>query len=40
MQKKEQLAKEYGVSPTSIVWMGGNNFVIVKDGEEIRVNKS
>ena len=34
-KKKEELAKEYGVPATSIVWMGGDRFVVVKDGKEI-----
>ena len=32
-----ELAKEYGVSPSSIVWIGDNHYIIVKDGKEIKV---
>lgn len=34
---KEKLAKTYNVSTSSIVWAGGNIFVIVKDGKNIVV---
>lgn len=35
---KKKLAALYSVPVTSIVWMGGSNYIIVKDGEEIRMN--
>jgi hypothetical protein len=34
---KVALSKEYGVSTSSVVWMGNNHYIIVKDGVEIRV---
>ena len=37
MQRKVELSKQYGVPISSIVWMGGNYYIIVKDGREIRV---
>lgn len=37
---KKQLAKEYGVSESAIVWKGTNKFIIVKDDEEIEVTAS
>ena len=33
----EELAKEYNVSPSSIVWIGDNHYIIVKDGKEIKI---
>lgn len=33
----EQLASEYNVSVSSIVWIGDNHYIVVKDGKEIRV---
>lgn len=32
---KAELAAEYGVETSSIVWVGDNRYVIVKDGAEI-----
>lgn len=34
---KEQLSEFYGVPASSIVWMGNNHYMVVKDGESIRV---
>lgn len=34
---KIDLAKQYNVTPTSIVWIGDNHYIIVKDGKEIRI---
>ena len=36
-QKKLKLSRLYGVSVSAIVWMGGNRFVIVRDGTETEV---
>ena len=36
-QTKCRLAKEYSVDVTSIVWKGGNKFIIVNNGKEIEV---
>lgn len=33
-KKARQLEVEYNAS---VVWMGGNKFIVVKDGKEIRV---
>lgn len=33
-KKARKLEAEYNAS---VVWMGGNRFVVVKDGKEIRV---
>lgn len=32
-----ELAKEYDVSPSSIVWIGDNHYIVVKDGAEIKI---
>ena len=37
MQRKVELSKQYGVPISSIVWMGGNHYIIVKDSQEIKV---
>ena len=34
---KAGLAKEYGVPTSSIVWIGDNRYIIVKDGKEIKI---
>lgn len=39
-KSKEKIANEYGVSSSSVVWKGGNKFVVVKDGKEICVDES
>lgn len=35
---KYKLATAYNVEMTSIVWMGGNKFIIVDNGKEIVVD--
>lgn len=37
IKDKQELAKEYGVSASSIVWIGDNKYIVVKDGEQIRI---
>lgn len=32
-----ELAEEYGVSPSAVVWIGDNHYIVVKDGKEIRI---
>lgn len=34
---RKELAKQYNVSPSSIVWMGDNKYIVIKDGKEIRI---
>ena len=34
---KKDLARQYNVSPSSIVWIGDNHYIVVKDGKEIRI---
>lgn len=37
IQDKVELAKEYGVSTSAIVWIGDNRYIVVKDGKEIKI---
>lgn len=32
-----ELAKSYGVPVSVVVWMGNNKYIVVKDGQEIRI---
>lgn len=32
-----ELAAEYGVSASAVVWIGDNHYIVVKDGNEIRI---
>lgn len=34
---RESLAKEYGVPVSSVVWIGDNKYIVVKEGREIRI---
>lgn len=34
---KLELAKEYNVPVSAIVWIGDNHYIVVKDGKEIRI---
>lgn len=34
---RTELAKEYGVPESAVVWIGDNKYIIVKDGKEIRL---
>ncbi len=36
-KKSEKLAKKYGVPVSSVVWIGNNKYIVVKDGNEIRI---
>ena len=36
-QDKKELAKSYNVDASSIVYIGDNKYIVVKDGKEIRV---
>lgn len=37
LKDKESLSKEYGVPVSSIVWIGDNHYIVVNDGNEIRI---
>ena len=32
-----ELAEEYGVPRSCVVWIGDNHYIVVKDGKEIRI---
>lgn len=32
-----ELAREYGVSRSCVVWIGDNHYIVCKDGKEIRI---
>ena len=32
-----ELAKEYNVSPSCVVWIGDNHYIVIKDEKEIRI---
>lgn len=34
---KQELAKLYNVSSSSIVWKGNNKYIVIKNGKEILV---
>lgn len=34
---RKELAQQYNVSTSSIVWCGDNKYIIIKDGKEIRI---
>lgn len=34
---REKLAQSYDVSISSVVWIGDNKYIVIKDGEEIRI---
>ena len=34
---KRELSKIYNVSVSSIVWVGNNKYIVVKDGKEILI---
>lgn len=35
IKDKQELAEIYGVSVSSIVWIGNNKYIVIKDGKEI-----
>lgn len=37
IKDKAELAKQYDVSISSIVWIGDNKYIVVKDGIEIKI---
>ena len=34
---RSELAKQYNVSLSCVVWIGDNKYIVVKDGKEIRI---
>lgn len=37
MRDKEELAAEYNVPVSAVVWLGDNKYIVIKNGEEIRI---
>lgn len=37
IKDKKELAEMYGVSVSSVVWIGDNKYIIIKDGKEIMI---
>ena len=40
IQDKQDLAREYNVPVSAIVWIGDNHYIVVKDGKEIKIQPS
>lgn len=36
-QWKKELAEQYKISESAVIWKGGNKFIVVKDGKEIEI---
>ena len=34
---RAELAREYSVSLSSVVWIGDNRYIVIKNGKEIRI---
>lgn len=34
---KMELSSQYNVSVSSIVWIGDNHYIVIKNGKEIRI---
>lgn len=37
IKDKTELAMQYNVPTSSIVWLGNNRYIVVKDGKEIKI---
>lgn len=37
IKDKKELAEMYGVSVSSVVWIGDNKYIVVKNGKEIMI---
>lgn len=35
IKDKNELAEMYGVSVSSVIWIGDNKYIVIKDGKEI-----
>lgn len=33
----KEIAKQYNVAPSAVVWIGDNHYIVVKDDKEIRI---
>lgn len=36
-REKQELARSYGVPVSTVIWIGNNHYIVVKDGTEIRI---
>ena len=34
---RTELARQYDVSPSCVVWIGDNHYIVCKNGKEIRI---
>lgn len=34
---RAELAESYNVPSSAVVWLGDNKYIVIKDGEEIRI---
>ena len=32
-----ELATKFGVSPSAVVWVGDNHYIVCKDGKELKI---
>lgn len=37
VKDREELAKSYNVPTSAVVWIGNNKYIVIKDGNEIRI---
>lgn len=37
IKDKVELAEQYNVSISSVIWCGDNKYIVIKDGKEIRI---
>lgn len=37
IKDKKELSAQYGVPTSSIIWIGDNRYIVVKDGKEIKI---
>ena len=37
VKDREELAKSYNVPASAVVWIGNNKYIVIKDGNEIRI---
>lgn len=37
IKDKQEIARQYGVSTSAVVWIGDNKYIVAKDGKEITI---
>lgn len=37
IKDKAELAEQYNVPISSVIWCGDNKYIVIKDGKEIRI---